>query len=397
MKIRDILSTAIEGLRERKFRFALNLIGILIGCAAVTSLVSITQGLQEEVGEQLEIFGPKNLMVIPGQLQAGPGIFSQTLGWRDLDIIERVPNIELATPIIGNKQGYYTVRGSRHPTYIYGVYPEYFDLFKNYKIEEGKALTRGDGAVAVVGALIAQPRGEDEPIMEVGERFKLQVRVRGEDSEMVFRVVGIMEEIGGTFGSEDDNSIVIPFRVCQQLFDVEGRFEFVAASVNTIEAVDEAIEGIEDKLGDSVTVMSYETVKDLVGQVLGTIEAVLGGIAAISLVVAGVGIVNTMTISVMERTREIGILKAIGAKSREVLVLFLSEALLTGFIGGLIGALLGFVLSRQVGNYIDLPVSTSLELGVGVTGFAMMISALSGLYPAWRAANLNPVDALRHE
>jgi putative ABC transport system permease protein len=161
--------------------------------------------------------------------------------------------------------------------------------------------------------------------------------------------------------------------------------------------LDEAIESIENKLRDSVTVMSYETVKDLVGQVLGTIEAVLGGIAAISLVVAGVGIINTMTISVMERTREIGILKAIGAKNREVLVLFLSEALLTGFVGGVIGALLGFVLSRQVGNYIDLPVSTSLDLGVGVTGFAMMISALSGLYPAWRAANLNPVDALRHE
>jgi putative ABC transport system permease protein len=132
-------------------------------------------------------------------------------------------------------------------------------------------------------------------------------------------------------------------------------------------------------------------------QVLGSIQAVLGGIAAISLVVAGVGIVNTMTISVMERTREIGVMKAIGAKSIHVMLMFISEAILTGFIGGIIGVLLGFTLSRVVGNFIGITPIPSVMIGVLVTCFAVLTTTLSGLYPAWRAANLNPVEALRSE
>jgi putative ABC transport system permease protein len=135
----------------------------------------------------------------------------------------------------------------------------------------------------------------------------------------------------------------------------------------------------------------------MVNTILGTIQGVLGGIAAISLVVAGVGIINTMTISVLERTREIGTLKALGAKSRDVLFMFLSEAVLTGVVGGLIGAFGGFGLSVAVGNYIGLAPDLSLSLGVLVVGFAVVTCVLSGLYPAWHASRMNPVEALRYE
>jgi putative ABC transport system permease protein len=132
-------------------------------------------------------------------------------------------------------------------------------------------------------------------------------------------------------------------------------------------------------------------------EVTATIESVLGGIASISLLVAGVGIINTMTVSVMERTREIGTMKAIGAKNLDVLVLFLSEATITGIIGGTIGASFGFMLSRIVSNMIGLRTEPTITLGAMVVGFAVVTSILSGLYPAWRASNLSPVEALRHE
>ena len=388
---------AVEGFRERKFRSALNIIGILIGCTAITGLISITQGLGDEISEQLEIFGPNNIMVVPGRIQPGRGLVGETLSWRDIEIISKIPHVELATPIIGNKVCQLNVRGKSYYSSVFGVSAEYFTIFKNYKLADGRTLSRADNAVAVLGALVAHPMDSEEPIFDVGDRIKMQVNVHGEDKEMVFRVIGIMKEIGGTFGAEDDNSITIPLRVCQQLYDVGGEFDYIAALVDSTDRVDEAVKRIEDTMGDDVMVMSYETVQGLVGDVLGTIEAVLGGIAAISLIVAGVGIINTMTISVMERTREIGILKAIGAKSREVLILVLSEAIFTGLFGGIIGAILGFVLGQKVGDYINLPVSFSFDLGVGVTVFAIITCVVSGLYPAWRAANLNPVDALRHE
>jgi putative ABC transport system permease protein len=154
---------------------------------------------------------------------------------------------------------------------------------------------------------------------------------------------------------------------------------------------------LEDRFEDRINILDYEFIQEQVNQVLGTIEAVLGGIAAISLLVAGVGIINTMTISVIERTHEIGILKAIGATSKDVLLLFLSEATITGIVGGILGSIFGFVLGKIVGDYINLPVSSSAFLGIMVVGFAVVTSVLSGLYPAWRASKMNPVDALRDE
>jgi putative ABC transport system permease protein len=274
---------------------------------------------------------------------------------------------------------------------------EYFEINKNAEVEDGRPLLRTDTAAIVVGANIAHPRNEEEPILKVGDRIKIKVRVGDETKELTLRVVGIYGRTGGSFGVNLDDSIGIPLRTAQQLFEVGGEFDYIMAQADSLDVVEEVADRIEEKLGDSVTVISFESAQELVGQVLGTIQAVLGGIAGISLIVAGVGIINTMTVSVMERTREIGVLKAIGAKSRDVLFLFLSEAMVTGAIGGLIGAVFGFILSQVVGNIINLPPSISPYLGALVVGFAIVTSVVSGLYPAWRASNLNPVEALRSE
>ena len=397
MFIWDIFKMSTEGLMDRKFRVTLNLIGILIGCTAVTGLVSMTQGLNDEVGSQLNRFGPNNLMIIPGELTTGAGFMGQSFTWRDLETIRRVPGIDTVTPIIGNKIAEFQRKGETYFTYVFGVEAEYFEINEGWKVEKGRNIKRGETGVALLGADVAQPRDMDEPIFDVGDRITLFVNVGGEEDLITLRVVGIMEKMGGTFGSEDDSSLFIPLRVCQQLYMMGGEFQYIAAQVKDRGRIPEVIGEINERMSDSVTVMSAESMGEMVGSILGVIEGVLGGIAAISLLVAGVGIVNTMTISVMERTREIGVMKALGAKSRDVLLMFLSEALVTGFIGGTLGVLLGFALGGLIGRYINLPVSNSIFLGMGVVAFAVITSALSGLYPAWRAANLRPVEALRHE
>ena len=397
MKIRDIVLLSVESLSERKFRFALNLIGILIGCAAVTGLVSITQGLSNNINEQLEVFGPQNIMVIPGQLQEGRGIVGSTLGWRDLETISKIREVKVATPIIANKMVRFNMRGREYFVEVFGVTNEYFEINKNAEVEDGRALLRTDNAVVVVGANIAQPLDEDEAIVDVGDRIKIEATVLDQQKTLTLRVIGIYSRTGGSFGADLDNSIGIPLRTAQQFFEVGGEFDYIMAQAESLELVSVVVERIEEKLGDNVMVISFESAQDMVGSVLGTIESVLGGIAAISLIVAGVGIINTMTVSVMERTREIGVLKAIGAKSSDVLLLFLSEAVMTGITGGIAGALFGVLLSLIIGDFINMPPDPSLSLVVSVVGFAMVTAVISGLYPAWRASNLHPVEALRYE
>ena len=397
MKIRDIVLLSVESLSERKFRFALNLIGILIGCAAVTGLVSITQGLSNNINEQLEVFGPQNIMVIPGQLQEGRGIVGSTLGWRDLETISKIREVKVATPIIANKMVRFNMRGREYFVEVFGVTNEYFEINKNAEVEDGRALLRTDNAVVVVGANIAQPLDEDEAIVDVGDRIKIEATVLDQQKTLTLRVIGIYSRTGGSFGADLDNSIGIPLRTAQQFFEVGGEFDYIMAQAESLELVSVVVERIEEKLGDNVMVISFESAQDMVGSVLGTIESVLGGIAAISLIVAGVGIINTMTVSVMERTREIGVLKAIGAKSSDVLLLFLSEAVMTGITGGIAGALFGVLLSQIIGDFINMPPDPSLSLVVSVVGFAVVTAVISGLYPAWRASNLRPVEALRYE
>ena len=397
MRLLDIARMSLDSLSERKFRFALNLIGILIGCTPVTGLVSITQGLSNDINTQLEVFGPQNIMVIPGQIQQGRGIVGSTLNWRDLEIISKIDEVNVATPIIANKFVSFSIRGRSFMVEMFGVTNEYFEINKNSEVEDGRQLLRTDTSAVVIGANIAQPLDEEEPILGVGDRLKVKAKVDGLEKELALRVVGVYGRTGGSFGADLDNSLGIPLRTAQQFWEVGGEFDYFMVQAESLEVVSDVAERIEDKMGESVTVISFESAQELVGDVLGTIEAVLGGIAAISLVVAGVGIINTMTVSVMERTREIGVLKAIGAKSRDVLFMFISEAIVTGLVGGATGALFGVLLAQVVGNYINLAPDPSLSLMVFVVGFAVATSVISGLYPAWRAAGLHPVEALRYE
>jgi putative ABC transport system permease protein len=393
----DIFLIAGNGLKERKFRFALNLVGILIGCMAITGLISITQGLKNNITVQLNVFGPNNIIIIPGEITQGPPISGLSLNWRDVSIVSRVDYVKGVTPIIANKFAEFTIEGRYFRTDVYGVEKEYKELNPNTELSEGRNFVQSDSAVVIVGSNIAQPFDVDDPIVELGDRIKIKAVVEGIEKELTLRVIGILKETGSSFGANLDDSIAIPLKTAQQLYEVGGEFSYLLAQADNINVVDLAVNGIEEEMGDRVTIVTAESAQEQVNQILGTIQSVLGGIAGISLVVAGVGIINTMTVSVMERTKEIGTLKAIGAKSLEVLFMFLSEAVITGFIGGAIGAGLGFLLARLIGRFIDLSIPCSAMLGLEVVLFAIITSVTSGLYPAYRASNMNPVEALRHE
>jgi putative ABC transport system permease protein len=360
----------------------------------------MTQGLNELVGGQLEMFGPNNIMIMPGSLEMGAGLIaSESFNWKDIQTIERVSNIDVVTPVIGGKICSFIKQGQARQAFVYGIEAEYFEIMTGWDVETGRHIRRGDSAVVELGYELARPKDETMPSYDIGDRITLIVSVGGIEKEMSFRIIGILEKQGGIGGmsSDEDQSIFMPLRTCQQLYEEGGEFQYIAASISNVEDMPQVVSELEKQLGDDVTVMTSESMGEMVGTILGAIEAVLGGVAGISLLVAGVGIINTMTISVMERTKEIGIMKAIGSKSTDILLLFLSEAIITGLIGGTIGSLIGLWVGKMIGNTIDMPVSTSPVLAIGVIAFAMVTTSLSGLYPAWRAAKLHPVEALRSE
>ena len=261
MKLEDTILTAFNGLKERKFRLALNVLGILIGCAAVTGLISITQGLSVEVSGQLDMFGPNNVMVIPFEIRQGRGLVGEGFNWRDIAIMEKIPNVKYMAPIIANKFGTYTIRGNTYMGNVFGVTPLYFEVYSAFEVAEGRKLIQADTGSCVIGHLVSQPRGEEEPLITTGDRITLSFYVGSETKESTFRVVGVLEEVGGTFGSEDDSSIIIPFREAQTIFETGSTVDFVALQVDKTENVDTVVDDIKDKFEDRVMVMSYDLIQ----------------------------------------------------------------------------------------------------------------------------------------
>ena len=402
MNLQDIITISFSGINDRKFRFALNLLGILIGCAAVTGLISVTQGMNTEISSQLDILGANSLTIIPTtgedmSMASGPSsmIIPLFLSWKEIEIIEDIQGIESVAPVQRN-YGSYTITGDTRITTIMGMGYNIFDINPSFEVELGRSFTRSDKAVAVIGSNVAFPDTELEPILEVGDRLKITTVGASEPKEITLRIIGITEDSGMSMAMSPDDAIMIPLRTSELLFENSGKYDMALVRIGDVQDSEAVTLEIEEKIED-VQVVSAESAQEMIGEVTGTIESVLSGIAAISLVVAGVGIVNTMTVSVSERTKEIGTMKAIGAKNTEILMLFLAESGYTGLIGGILGGAFGFLLGIAIGNFIGLPVSLDFGLWGMVVLFALITSLIAGAWPAWSAAHLNPVEAFRHD
>ena len=317
-----------------------------------------------------------------------------TLDWRDLTMLEELPDIDLVAPTVSGGGATYSLKGDIYMVSVTGVTDVYFQINEGPKVESGRTLLRSDNAVAVIGYSVAVPDPDGEPLVEVGDRIKLTADVNAEEKVLTVRVVGILEETGGFMASDSD--FFIPLKTVEQFFETNGKYDTIQVLVEDSDLVEAVAYNIEDEI-EGVTAITASSAMDMISSITGTIEAVLGGVAAISLLVVGVGIINTMTVSVMERTTEIGTMKALGAKSTDILVIFMIEAALTGMVGGVLGAGFGFVLGDLVGNYVGISATPTIALALMVVGFAVVTSVVSGLYPSWSASQLSPVEALRHE
>jgi len=411
---------ALRALGANKLRTTLTMLGIIIGVAAVIALMSIGRGAQAQVTSQIQSLGTNLLFIRPGSTNQG-GVRSAagqaaTLTLDDADAIATLPNVVGSAPEIGTVVQILS-NGQNSATRATGVTEDYATV-RNTTIAEGEWINRqqvdGRSLVVVLGDSVAKELFPDSD--PVGQTVRLSV---GSRTGTNFRIIGVTEPRGGSgFGNQDDQVYVPITTVMARLF--AQRTARGAPNVSTVNVqvvsesqMDETVEQIGDLLRtrhkvtqDDFTIQSQQDFLNTFNQIAGTFTLLLGAIAGISLVVGGIGIMNIMLVSVTERTREIGIRKAVGARRRDILTQFLVEAVVVSVLGGAIGISLGSGLAALIST-IQVPgaggATSNLQTQVGLDSvlLAFCVSAAVGLffgiYPATRASRLNPIEALRYE
>jgi putative ABC transport system permease protein len=415
MQIWESVRIALRALTVNKMRAILTMLGIIIGVGAVIALLSVGHGFEHYITQQFENLGTNLLFVFPGRMDessGGPRIGQQriqplTMGdAKALADPFLVPDVVAVAP---EYQQYGTaVRGKQQKsTSIDGVTPE-MEGARNFKTVLGEFITQeqvnGRSRVAVLGATIAQDMFEENEY-PIGQTVKL--------NDVPFKVVGVLEKKGGGgFGSQDD-IVMIPLSTAQtRLFSAGSvRGDLVVSDINVQVVSQDKMDAVADRItevlrerhrisfkdDDDFTVISQADMIQVFGQFTAVFTTVLGSIAGISLLVGGIGIMNIMLVSVTERTREIGIRKAVGAKRRDILLQFLVEAMVLSMIGGFVGIGLGYVASTLLANLAKLNTMVTLDAILLATSFSAAVGLFFGIYPATRAARLNPIDALRYE
>lgn len=419
MSFGQALLEAIESLNGNKMRSGLTVLGIVIGVAAVIAMLAVGNGAQASITGSISSIGTNLLFVFkgsaegppgPGDRNGGSGNNDRPLTLADAEAIAdpfAAPSVESVAPVIqGN--GTLSFGGENSTTTITGVTPDY-SIVRNLELAEGEFINQehmlGRMSVVVLGPEAADVIfGRHDGI--IGE----MIRIEGQP----FRVIGVLvAKGGGAFGSEDGDAY-IPFTTAQaRLIKRSSRDEvdvlYVQAS--TAESVPQAADEISNILrqrhrtpigDDDFTVFTQQDFLQTFETITGVLTIFLGGIAGISLLVGGIGIMNIMLVSVTERTREIGLRKALGARKKDILLQFLTESSLLSLVGGIIGIMFGWLIAFAVGqvatatgnNFVPIVGTDAIILS---TSFSAIIGLFFGIYPASRAANLEPVEALRYE
>jgi putative ABC transport system permease protein len=416
MQIWESVRIALRALTANKMRSILTMLGIIIGVGAVIALLSVGHGFEQYITEQFESLGTNILFVFPGQLESsGAGSArvgrqrSQPLTMGDAEALSdpfQVPDVMAVAPEY--QRSGTVLRGKLEMrTTVSGVTPDYQSV-RSFTPILGEFITQehvnARSRVAVIGDTVAKELFEEYEY-PIGQTIKL--------NDVPFKVVGLLEERGGGMMGDEDNVVMIPISAAQtRLFDagsVRGELiiSLVYVQVDSQDKMDPVADRITEVLrerhrisfkdDDDFTVINQTDLIQVFGEFTAVFTTVLGAIAGISLLVGGIGIMNIMLVSVTERTREIGIRKAVGAKRRDILLQFLIEAMVLSMFGGFVGIVLGFLASTALAGLIDLQTVVTMGAILLATSFSAGVGLFFGIYPATRAARLNPIDALRYE
>ncbi len=402
MKITDITNETYSSLSANKVRSGLTMLGIVIGIASVIAMVSIGNGAKVSIQSSIEGLGSNLLTVLPGVIQPGRGIVSsgrgsaQTLKNEDIDILKVIDGVAAVSPEL-SRRFQIVVTGNNTNTTVTGTTADYVSVH-NLALANGsfisEASQRSIGRQAVLGATVATDLfAEADPLGKI-------IRI----NKINFNVIGVLVKKGGAGFSGPDDMIFVPLSTMQKILSGEDYLSTIAISVTDknrmAEVKDIATNALLDKhrvQEADFSIISQEDILSTLTTVIDTFTLFLAAIASISLLVGGIGIMNMMLTTVTERTREIGLRKAIGAKRNDINLQFLSEAVVLTFIGGFIGIILGWLICLIVTSTGIVQTQVSLSSVLLAFGVSAGIGIIFGYYPARRAAMLNPIDALRYE
>ena len=397
----DLFALAWKNLTHRRHRTALTVTGIVIGIAAILLLISVGQGFKASMTQMLESFGADNITILPGSGGLmGATVGAQPFTEQDVKAVERVPNVVYVAGIAArNMEVSYGGKTLSLVVYGYpeGAMQELFGKVMSTYLESGRLFKRGDLYVAIIGYSVAHDLfGKDIPVGRT-------ILINGQR----FRVIGTMVRFGDQI---DDTSVNIPLDAFKRLVGNQNvEYMMIMAKVRKGVDVQRVADEIKRKLDETrgkgtFQVLTSEDMLKQVNNVLSVITIIVIGIAAIALIVGAVGIMNTMYMSVTERTKEIGVMKAVGATKWQIMAIFLLEAGMLGLIGGVVGEGIAVALSLAVQHAIRTAAGITYyssylgaDLLLGAAAFGFVLGIIAGLLPAKRAADLNPVEALRYE
>jgi len=412
MKLKDLFEIALTNIRHRNLRSWLTILGIVIGVAAIISLLSVSLGMQKNINDMTSTLRANVITITSGSGKAmrmpsggmfagshgGQGSFQNTesedngITFREAEMLSTLPGVYKLDAQI-EKRADVSYKNKNSSLNIIGTEPGSFKDSVGVELGDGRYLNTNDKYSAVVGYRVM------DSVFEEPDILNKQINIDG----ITFRVVGYLAESGG-MGSSDSN-MYIPQDTARDLFDQQEDASQIVVIARDGQDVDQVAERLKSELAAlhnldeenaDFTITTSTSMQSTVSSISETLSLFLGGIASISLLVGGIGVLNTMFMSVLEQTKMIGVFKSLGAKNRDIIMLFLFEAGILGFIGGFIGVLLSLLLSLAL-SAMGVPVMLSAELVLLGLLFSVIVGLVAGIAPARNAASISPVEALRYE